>query len=83
VVAASAAGISERSARKWLGRWRTEGEAGLLDRSSAPRRIPNRTPEAIIEAIAALRRLRMLPWPSPAVARLNELQGNNLLGNYS
>jgi transposase InsO family protein len=59
VVAAEAAGISERSARKWLGRWRAEGEAGLLDRSSAPRQIPHRTPEAVIEAIAALRRLRM------------------------
>ena len=38
MVAAEAAGISERSARKWLGRWRAEGEAGLLDRSSAPKR---------------------------------------------
>lgn len=59
MVAAEAAGISERSARKWRGRWRAEGEAGLLDRSSAPRRIPRRTPEAVVEAIAALRRLRM------------------------
>jgi transposase InsO family protein len=59
MVAAEAAGISDRSARKWLGRWRAEGEAGLLDRSSAPRRSPNRTPEAVVEAITALRRLRM------------------------
>jgi len=59
MVAAEAAGISERSARKWLGRWRAEGEDGLADRSSAPRRIPHRTPEAVIEAITALRRLRM------------------------
>jgi transposase len=59
MVAAEAAGISERSARKWLGRWRAEGENGLADRSSAPRRIPHRTPEAVIEAITALRRLRM------------------------
>ena len=59
MVAAEAAGISERSARKWLGRWRAEGEAGLRDRSSAPRRIPHRTPEAVVEAIGALRRLRM------------------------
>ena len=59
MMAAEAAGISERSARKWLGRWRAEGEAGLLDRSSAPRRRPRRTPEAVVEAIAALRRLRM------------------------
>jgi transposase len=59
MVAAEAAGISERSARKWLGRWRAEGEAGLLDRSSAPRRIPHRTPVGTVEAIGALRRLRM------------------------
>lgn len=57
--AAEAAGISERSARKWLARWRAEGEAGLLDRSSAPRRIPHRTPPSTVEAIGALRRLRM------------------------
>ncbi len=59
VAAAEAAGVSERSARKWLSRWRTEGEAGLLDRSSAPKRIPHRTPERVVEAILALRRLRM------------------------
>jgi transposase InsO family protein len=57
--AAEAAGISERSARKWLARWRAEGEAGLLDRSSAPKRIPSRLPEDRLEAIEALRRLRM------------------------
>ena len=40
--AAQAAGISERSARKWLARWRAEGELGLLDRSSAPSTVANR-----------------------------------------
>ena len=59
MVAAEAAGISERSARKWLARWRAEGEAGLLDRSSAPRRVPSRLPADRLEAIEALRRLRM------------------------
>jgi len=59
MVAAEAAGISERSARKWLGRWRAEGEAGLLDRSSAPKRVPSRLPADRLEAIEALRRLRM------------------------
>jgi transposase InsO family protein len=59
MAAAKAAGISERSARKWLSRWRSEGEVGLLDRSSAPKRIPHRTPPATVEAITALRRLRM------------------------
>jgi transposase len=59
VEAAEAAGISERTARKWLARFRAQGRAGLLDRSSAPRRVANRTGEQTIVAIAALRRLRM------------------------
>jgi transposase len=59
MVAAEAAGISERSARKWLSRWRAEGDAGLLDRSSAPKRVPSRLPSDRLEAIEALRRLRM------------------------
>jgi len=57
--AAEAAGISERSARKWRNRWRREGEAGLLDRSSAPKRVPSRLPADRLAAIEALRRLRM------------------------
>lgn len=57
--AAEAAGVSERTASKWVCRYRDEGEAGLLDRSSAPARVPGRTDEARVELIAALRRLRM------------------------
>ena len=43
--AAAAAGVSVRCARKWVGRYRVEGEGGLCDRSSAPRQVANRTPE--------------------------------------
>jgi transposase InsO family protein len=57
--AAEAAGVSERTAYRWLKRWRAEGEAGLLDRSSAPRSIPHRTPAERVAAIEALRRLHM------------------------
>jgi transposase InsO family protein len=57
--AAEAAGVSERTAAKWLGRYRVEGTAGLLDRSSAPVTVANRTDERRVQAIAALRRLRM------------------------
>lgn len=56
--AAEAAEVSVRCARKWVGRYRTEGELGLLDRSSAPHVIAHRTSEERVEAIAALRRLR-------------------------
>jgi transposase len=51
--------VSERTAAKWVARFKTEGEAGLLDRSSAPKRIPRRTPADRVESIKALRRLRM------------------------
>jgi transposase InsO family protein len=57
--AAEAAGVSERTARKWLARWRAEGEDGLVDRSSAPRRRPTRLPADRRRAVEALRRLRM------------------------
>jgi transposase InsO family protein len=57
--AAQAAGVSERTAYRWLRRWREEGARGLADRSSAPKRIPHRTPPDRVLAIAALRRLRM------------------------
>jgi transposase InsO family protein len=58
IAAAEAAGISERTAAKWLARYRAEGQEGLLDRSSAPRVVANRTDERRVEAIAALRRVR-------------------------
>jgi transposase InsO family protein len=57
--AAEAAGISDRTARKWIARHRIEGPEGLMDRSSAPVVVANRTPERRVEVIAALRRLRM------------------------
>jgi transposase InsO family protein len=56
---ALAAGVSERTARKWIARFKAEGEQGLLDRPSAPKRIPHRTPADRVESIEALRRLRM------------------------
>lgn len=37
--ASAAAGCSERTGWKWVGRYREEGEAGLADRRSVPRRI--------------------------------------------
>jgi transposase InsO family protein len=65
--AAGAAGISVRTARKWLARWRAEGEAGLLDRSSAPKTVANKTDARTVELIAALRRLRL---SGPQIAEL-------------
>jgi transposase InsO family protein len=56
--AAEAAGVSVRCARKWTGRYRA-GDRQLFDRSSAPRRVANRTCPERVEVIAKLRRLRM------------------------
>jgi transposase InsO family protein len=57
--AAAVAETSSRTCGKWVSRYRACGESGLLDRSSAPRVVANRTDERRVEAIAALRRLRM------------------------
>jgi transposase InsO family protein len=56
--AAEAAEVSARTAGKWVARYRSEGVGGLLDRSSAPMLVANRSDEQTVEAIAALRRLR-------------------------
>jgi transposase InsO family protein len=57
--AAEAAGVSERTCAKWVGRYRAQGEPGVLDRSSAPHSMPARTSEERVGAIAALRRVRL------------------------
>lgn len=57
--AAAAAGVSVRCARKWVGRYRMAGEAGLVDCSSAPRLVANRTAPERVAVIAKLRALRM------------------------
>src|SRR4051794_38256104 len=57
--AAEAAEVSDRTCAKWVHRYRVEGQAGLLDRSSAPQSIPHRTPTESVQVIELLRRLRM------------------------
>jgi transposase InsO family protein len=63
--AAEAAGVSERTACKWLGRFR-RCERSLHDRSSAPSRCPHATPIERVEEIERLRRARMT---GPQIAR--------------
>jgi transposase InsO family protein len=65
--AAAAAEVSVRCARKWITRYRADGELGLIDRSSAPSCVANRTSEDRIQAIAALRRLR---FTGPDIAEI-------------
>jgi transposase InsO family protein len=73
--AAGSAGISERTARKWLARFRAEGAPGLADRSSAPHRVANRTDEQTVAAICALRRLR---FSGPELAELLDLPSSTV-----
>jgi transposase InsO family protein/transposase len=65
--AAAAAETSSKTCGKWVSRYRAQRESGLLDRSSAPEHVANRTDEQRIEAIAALRRLR---FSGPEIAEL-------------
>jgi transposase len=56
---AEAAGVSERTCHKWLGRHRRGPSEDFTDRSSAPRRCPRRTPPQRVAEIEQLRRQRM------------------------
>lgn len=47
--------VSWRTAKKWADRYREEGPDGMLDRSSAPHRQPNRTPAPVVRKIVHLR----------------------------
>jgi transposase InsO family protein len=53
---ATAQGVSRTTVAKWCRRFRLEGEAGLRDRSSRPKRTPHALGEDVIEAICRLRR---------------------------
>src|SRR5690606_27986171 len=57
--AAAAAGVSEPTARKWLGRYLVGGEPALADASSRPRHSPRGISEAKALAIVELRRRRL------------------------
>jgi transposase InsO family protein len=75
--AAGAQEVSGPTARKWARRYRSEGEAGLLDRSSAANRVWNRTPDDRIAAIYALRRLR---FTGAEIAELLEMPVTTVSG---
>jgi transposase InsO family protein len=86
--AAEAAEVSGRTCSKWVGRYRREGRAGLADRSSAPKRVANRTDPQIEQLLAALRRLRftgpelseLLGIPSSTVSAVLKRLGMGKLG---
>lgn len=81
--AAEAAGVSARTAYKWLSRFEVEGPEGLLDRSSRPRSSPTQIPAEWQKLVVELRRLRMtgaaiakkLRIPRSTVARILKRHG--------
>jgi transposase InsO family protein len=66
---AKAMGISRQCAHRWVARYDVEGEAGLWDRSSRPRRMPTRTsPELEARVLAArAEHRRGQDWLGPEV----------------
>jgi transposase InsO family protein len=81
-------GISRQTAYKWWTRWRREGDAGLVDRSSRPRRSPTRTPRSLERRVERLRRVKklgpariggILELPASTVHRVLCRQGLNRL----
>ncbi|RWB88042.1 IS481 family transposase [Mesorhizobium sp.] len=57
--AARTYGVTAKVVARWVERFRIEGSAGMLDRSSRPKTSPKRTEAAVTDAIAALRRQRL------------------------
>src|SRR5690625_1818066 len=53
--AAERFGVSVTTARRWAERYRAEGAAGMVDRSSRPRRCPHRTPRRTERRVVGLR----------------------------
>jgi transposase InsO family protein len=80
MAAAEAAGISARSARKWLKRFNEQGEQGLLDRSSRPARTRTSLDEVLCERIEQLRRSRMPMRRIAAIVGRSTATVSRLLG---
>jgi len=70
VAVAGAMGVSERTARKWIGRYEVEGRTGLMDRSSRPHRSPRQLKPALVQRIEKLRRRK---WTAQQIAEALDL----------
>ena len=67
---ATAFGVCPKTARKWVERFQTEGEAGLQDRSSRPHHLRRPTPPETVTRVATLRRQR---WTGEQIAKAVEV----------
>jgi transposase InsO family protein len=67
-------GISRGKGYKWVARFRERGPEGLKDQPPVARRHPNQTPDAVVDAIVALRKERPHEGPKKLRALLRERQ---------
>jgi len=67
---AEALGVSDRTVRKWVGRYQIEGVAGLADRSCRPHHSPDALPALLLSWIERLRRQR---WTGAQIAEALQL----------
>ena len=87
--AAHAAGVSVRTAYKWLKRFKEEGAEGLTDRTSRPHDCPHATPQHVVDQVIAQRRSRhtyrqiaeQLPVAPSTIARLLRRAGLHRLAD--
>jgi transposase InsO family protein len=85
--AAEAAGVSRKTAHKWLGRHASGGTASLRDKSSRPEHSPLRLAKEWVDLIVMLRQTRMsgpaiatrLNLPKATVARVLQRRGMSRL----
>ena len=81
-VTAAAFGVSERTAYKWLARFRAEGRDGLRDRSSRPKCSPRTIHPLRAARVLALRRRRLPGFQIARAARLSKSSVSRLLRRH-
>lgn len=66
-------GVSRKTGHKWLKRYAEEGKKGLMERSRAPRYVPNRTEEGLERLIVKEKRLHPT-WGPKKIHRVLEVK---------
>lgn len=77
--AARAFCVSERTASKWVRRYRQSGAAGLKDLSSKPHRSPRQTSSTLLEKVLEQRRLRRNGWQIARELKLSRATMSRIL----
>ena len=75
-------GVSERTAYKWLARFRAEGLTGFNDRSSRPSSSPRTTHRFRVARVVALRRRKLPGFQIARAAKLSKATVSRLLRRH-